>query len=67
MGDRNDRAETDSRQCTVGKCIKCEEEIAVEKKKIKIPQLKELKQQGKRFTMVTAYDYLFASIAAKLP
>lgn len=37
------------------------------KKKITIPGLKELKQQGKRFKMVTAYDYLFASMIDKSP
>ena len=37
------------------------------KKKTTIPQLTELKQQRKRFTMVTAYDYLFASMIDKSP
>ncbi|MBP2625295.1 MAG: panB 5 [Firmicutes bacterium] len=39
----------------------------MEKKKVTIPQLKELKQQGKRFKMVTAYDYLLASVIDKSP
>jgi 3-methyl-2-oxobutanoate hydroxymethyltransferase len=39
----------------------------VEKKKITIPQLKEMKRQGKRFKMVTAYDYPFASMVDKSP
>jgi len=39
----------------------------VEKKKITIPQLKELKQQGKKFKMVTAYDYLLATAVDKSP
>lgn len=37
------------------------------KKKITIPELTELKQQGKKFKMVTAYDYLFASMIDKSP
>jgi len=37
------------------------------KKKITIQQLKEMKQQGKRFKMVTAYDYLLASVIDKSP
>jgi len=41
--------------------------ITVDKKKITIPQLKEMKQQGKRFKMVTAYDYLLASVIDKSP
>lgn len=39
--------------------------ITMEKKKITIPGLKEMKQQGKRFKMVTAYDYLLASMIDK--
>lgn len=39
----------------------------MEKKKITIPQLKEMKRQGKRFKMVTAYDYPFASMVDKSP
>lgn len=39
----------------------------MEKKKITIPQLKEMKQQGKKFKMVTAYDYLLASVIDKSP
>lgn len=37
----------------------------MDKRKTTIPQLKELKQQGKRVKMVTAYDYLFASLIDK--
>lgn len=37
------------------------------KKKLTIPQFKELKAQGKKFRMVTAYDYTFASIVEKTP
>lgn len=39
----------------------------MEKKKITIPQLKEMKQQGKKFKMVTAYDYLLASVIDQSP
>ena len=39
----------------------------MEKKKLAIPQFKEMKQQGKRFKMVTAYDYLLASVIDKSP
>ena len=44
-----------------------EEETNVDKKKITIQKLKEMKQQGKRFAMVTAYDYLLASVIDKSP
>ncbi len=37
------------------------------KKKLTIPQFKELKTQGQKFRMVTAYDYTFASIVEKTP
>lgn len=37
------------------------------KKKITIPQCKELKQQGKKFKMVTAYDYLLATVIDQSP
>lgn len=37
----------------------------MEKKKVTIPQLKEMKQQGKKIKMVTAYDYLLASVIDK--
>lgn len=37
------------------------------KKKLTIPQFKDLKAQGKKFRMVTAYDYTFASIVEKTP
>lgn len=37
------------------------------KKKLTIPQLKEMKAQGQRFSMVTAYDYTFARIVDKTP
>lgn len=39
----------------------------MEKKKITIPQFKEMKQQGKKIKMVTAYDYLLASVIDKSP
>jgi 3-methyl-2-oxobutanoate hydroxymethyltransferase len=39
----------------------------MEKKKVTIPQLKEMKQQGKKFKMITAYDYLMASIIDQTP
>lgn len=39
----------------------------MEKKKITIPQLKEMKQQGKKIKMVTAYDYLLASVIDQSP
>ncbi|MBC8015116.1 MAG: 3-methyl-2-oxobutanoate hydroxymethyltransferase [Sporomusaceae bacterium] len=39
--------------------------ITVEKRKVTIPQLREMKQQGKRFKMVTAYDYPLASVIDK--
>lgn len=53
MGDRNDRGKQNTMY---------EEENEMSKKKTTIPVLKELKGQGKRFKMVTAYDYLFASM-----
>ncbi|MEG6584588.1 3-methyl-2-oxobutanoate hydroxymethyltransferase [Dendrosporobacter sp. 1207_IL3150] len=37
------------------------------KKKLTIPQFKELKAQGQKFRMVTAYDYTFASMVEKTP
>ena len=37
----------------------------MEKKKVTIPQLKEMKQQGKKIKMVTAYDYPLASVIDK--
>nr|WP_092071569.1 3-methyl-2-oxobutanoate hydroxymethyltransferase [Dendrosporobacter quercicolus]NSL49312.1 3-methyl-2-oxobutanoate hydroxymethyltransferase [Dendrosporobacter quercicolus DSM 1736]SDM27810.1 ketopantoate hydroxymethyltransferase [Dendrosporobacter quercicolus] len=37
------------------------------KKKLTIPQFKEMKAQGQRFSMVTAYDYTFARIVDKTP
>lgn len=39
----------------------------MDKKKITIPQLKAMKQAGKRFRVVTAYDYLLASVIDKSP
>lgn len=39
----------------------------MEKKKITIPQFKEMKQQGKKIKMVTAYDYLLAAVIDKSP
>lgn len=39
----------------------------MEKTKLTIPQFKQLKEQGKRFRMVTAYDYAFASLVDKTP
>ena len=39
----------------------------MEKKKVTIPQFKEMKQQGKKIKMVTAYDYLLASVIDKSP
>jgi hypothetical protein len=36
-------------------------EMARTKKKPTIPNFLEMKRQGKRFTMVTAYDYAFAT------
>lgn len=37
------------------------------KKKFTIPQFKVLKEAGQRFRMITAYDYLMASIVEKTP
>lgn len=37
----------------------------MEKRKVTIPQFKEMKQQGKKIKMVTAYDYLLASVIDK--
>lgn len=39
----------------------------MEKKKVTIPQFKEMKQQGKKIKMVTAYDFLLASVIDKTP
>ena len=39
----------------------------MEKKKITIPQLKEMKQAGKKIKMVTAYDYSLASVIDQSP
>ena len=39
----------------------------VKKKKITIPQLKEMKQAGKKIKMVTAYDYPLASVIDQSP
>ncbi|WP_378954667.1 3-methyl-2-oxobutanoate hydroxymethyltransferase [Pelosinus sp. sgz500959] len=39
----------------------------MDKKKITIPQMKEMKQEGKKIKMVTAYDYLLASVIDKSP
>lgn len=39
----------------------------MDKKKITIPQMKEMKQDGKKIKMVTAYDYLLASVIDKSP
>ena len=39
----------------------------MDKTKLTIPQFKQLKEQGKRFRMVTAYDYAFASLVDKTP
>lgn len=36
--------------------------LILKKKKLTIPQLKEIKEQGKKIKMVTAYDYPFASL-----
>lgn len=36
--------------------------LILQKKKLTIPQLKEMKQQGKKIKMVTAYDYPLASV-----
>ncbi len=37
------------------------------KTKLTIPQFRQLKEQGKKFRMVTAYDYAFASLVDKTP
>ena len=37
------------------------------KVKLTIPQFKALKEQGKKFTLVTAYDVLMASVIEKTP
>ncbi|HWR40233.1 MAG TPA: 3-methyl-2-oxobutanoate hydroxymethyltransferase [Patescibacteria group bacterium] len=39
----------------------------MEKIKLTIPQFKELKEKGKKFTFITAYDFLLASVIDKTP
>lgn len=39
----------------------------MKKKKLTIPQLKEMKQQGKKVKMVTAYDYSLAAVIDESP
>lgn len=39
----------------------------MDKKKLTIPQFKELKQKNEKFSMITAYDYAFATLVDKAP
>lgn len=39
----------------------------VQKTKLTIPQFKQLKEQGQKFRMITAYDYAFASLVDTTP